>query len=80
MKVKTSEKRSKKEKENIFSVDKILDKKIKKGKTFYFIKWLNYSDNHNSWEPEENVKVYPGLIEEFEEESKAIDIRGKKTT
>ena len=40
MKVKKSEKKPKR---NIFTVEKILDKKIKKGKTFYLIKWFNYS-------------------------------------
>lgn len=76
MKVKKSEKSSKKQKQNIFSVERILDKKIKKGKTFYFIKWFNYSDNHNSWEPEEYV--YPGLVEEYEEELKEIETKGEK--
>lgn len=78
MKVKKSDKSSSKENENIFSVEKILDKKIKKGKTFYFIKWFNYSDNHSSWEPEKNVQLYPGLIEEYEEEMRENETKGEK--
>lgn len=36
-----------------YEVDKLLDSKIKKGKTYYLVKWQgNYS---NSWEPEENI-------------------------
>lgn len=78
MKVKKSKRSEKSSRENIYSVEKILDKKIKKGKTFYFIKWFNYSDNHNTWEPEENVKISPGLLEEFEHELKENSREGKK--
>lgn len=27
------------------------------GQTEYFIKWLNYSEKCNSWQPKENVKI-----------------------
>ncbi len=38
---------------NTYEVDKLLDSKIKKGKTYYLVKWEgNYP---NSWEPEENI-------------------------
>jgi DNA invertase Pin-like site-specific DNA recombinase len=39
--------------DNTYEVDKLLDSKIKKGKTYYLVKWQgNYS---NSWEPEDNI-------------------------
>jgi hypothetical protein len=62
---------------DIFTVERILAKKIKKRKTFYFIKWFNYSDNFNSWEPEKNLKLDPSLIENFEKERKEIRRKSK---
>ena len=41
---------------DIHMVEKILDKRVTpNGTVEYLIKWLGYSDVHNSWEPEENV-------------------------
>lgn len=53
---------------SVYSVEKVLDKKVENGRTFYLIKWLNYSDEHNSWEPKKNLQICPELIEEYEEE------------
>jgi hypothetical protein len=72
MKTKKIEKRVQniKKERDIFTVERILGKKIKKRKTFYLVKWFNYSDNYNTWEPEENLRMDPSLIEDFEEERK----------
>jgi Chromo (CHRromatin Organisation MOdifier) domain len=64
-------------KEELYSVEKVLGKKIMNGKVFYHIKWLNYSHAHNSWEPERNLEVCPELIEEYEAEHLS---EGKLTT
>lgn len=53
------------EEETVFTVEKIIKKKVADGKTFYFLKWQNYSDAENTWEPEENLSC-PALIEAFE--------------
>lgn len=38
-----------------YIVEKILDKRVRGGKTEYFIKWENYDDpSDNTWEPAEN--------------------------
>jgi hypothetical protein len=60
--------------DEVFVVEKILDKRIiKKGKTSsveYLIKWKGYNEpGDNTWEPEENCQC-PELIEEFEKEYK----------
>lgn len=53
---------------DIYTVEEIKDKKIEKKTTYYLIKWKNYSDKHNSWEPEENVSE--ALIAGYESCSK----------
>lgn len=52
----------------LFTVEKVLDKKQKSGKTFFLIKWQSYSDDFNSWEPKSNLMLCPELIEEYEKE------------
>ncbi|KAG5680621.1 hypothetical protein PVAND_010115 [Polypedilum vanderplanki] len=56
-------KRSRKE---TYEVESILDKRTTDdGKIEYFLKWRNYSDDDNTWEPAENLNC-PDLIEDFE--------------
>ncbi|XP_026465862.1 chromobox protein homolog 1-like [Ctenocephalides felis] len=62
---------------NIFTVDKILDKRVRKGKIEYLIRWENYSTDHDSWEPLENL-MCPYTIREYEEERLKVDQEKEK--
>lgn len=51
-----------------FIVESIVDSRIVAGKKQYLLKWKGYSDEHNTWEPKENLKC-PKLIKAFEMEA-----------
>lgn len=52
-------------KEKEWSVERILDKRINNGKVEYLLKWQEYDDEYNSWEPITNLSCID-LIEEYE--------------
>ncbi|XP_061782918.1 chromobox protein homolog 2-like [Nerophis lumbriciformis] len=48
----------------VFDAECILNKRPRKGKLEYLIKWSGWSSKHNSWEPEENI-LDPRLLAAF---------------
>lgn len=40
---------------DVFKVEKVLRKRDFNGKTQYLIKWANFPESANTWEPESNV-------------------------
>lgn len=67
------------EEEEEYEVEKILDKRTKGSKTEYYIKWKNYPDSENTWEPDENLDC-PELISSFEAKWKEKKEKKRKTT
>ena len=46
--------------------EKILKHKKVKGQTFYLVKWLNFGDEHNTWEPRDGF-LFDKIVSEYEE-------------
>jgi len=53
-----------------YEVEQVVDVRTKHGKKEYRIKWKNYSENDNTWEPEEHLDC-EDLIKKFEEKRKS---------
>ena len=49
-----------------YEVEEILDKRERRGKTKYLVKWKGYTAEENTWEGLENLKNVGEKIEEFE--------------
>ena len=64
--------------ENIYTIEKILDRKKEKGKYKYKIKWEGYPMDQCTWEPIENLQYAIGLVEEFNKNHPIKNNKGKK--
>lgn len=49
----------------LYEVEAIRDKKYIDGEPFYFIKWVGWPDDDNTWEPIENLYDILNMVEEF---------------
>jgi len=54
------------EDEDVFEVEKVLEKRFRKGRVEYFVKWKNYDET--TWEPLKNLTNVQALIDKFEKE------------
>lgn len=69
--------------EGEYIVENIVSRKISRGKVFYEVKWKDYDEIFNTWEPLSNLKNSMNLVSEFEDkyeqnENKIIPIKETK--
>jgi len=58
--------------EGEYEVESIADKRMKKGKVEYLVKWIGWSSDDNTWEPVGNLEC-PEIISAYEKGLKAKD-------
>lgn len=68
---KNDKKEEKEETEDVFEIDSIIDKRKKKNKVEYLVKWKGYKFSECTWEPKENI-LSKNMIKIFEKEYKLI--------
>ena len=49
----------------LYEVQAIREKKIVNGRDYYFIKWMGWPEDTNTWEPIENLKEVFDLVDEY---------------
>lgn len=55
-------------KKNVYEVEKIIDKQVEGSNVSYLVKWKNFSDAENTWEPARNLTC-DDLVAEYEKTS-----------
>ncbi|XP_031588084.1 chromobox protein homolog 2 [Oreochromis aureus] len=67
--------------EQVFDAECILNKRMRKGKLEFLVKWRGWSSKHNSWEPQENI-LDPRLLAAFNKKEQEKELllrkRGKR--
>lgn len=62
--------------DRVYAAERIMKKRLRRGRVEYFVKWRGWSQRHSTWEPEENI-LDERLIDIFEQ-SQRNDINPHK--
>ncbi|KAG8230159.1 hypothetical protein J437_LFUL010410 [Ladona fulva] len=52
--------------DRVYAAERIMKKRVRRGRVEYFVKWKGWSQKHSTWEPEENI-LDGRLIDMFEQ-------------
>ena len=52
---------------NFYEVEKIIDRRIVKGKKEYLIKWKGYPESQSTWEPISHLTNIKDMVKEFDD-------------
>ncbi|XP_032363363.1 chromobox protein homolog 1-like [Etheostoma spectabile] len=64
------------EEEEEYVVEKVLDRRVVKGRVEFLLKWKGFSDEDNTWEPQDNLDL--DLITEYMQRHKEEEEEKKK--
>ncbi|KAI4353860.1 hypothetical protein L6164_002783 [Bauhinia variegata] len=64
--------------DGFFEIEAIRRKRVKKGQTQYLIKWRDWPETANTWEPLENLSAVSDVIDSFEDSLKSGKQRKRK--
>lgn len=62
--------------DRVYAAERIMKKRVRRGRVEYFVKWKGWSQRHSTWEPEENI-LDGRLIDIFEQGQK-VDQQSNK--
>jgi transposase InsO family protein len=65
--------------EEEFEPEKILKKEVRNGQTFYLVKWKNYDEKDNTWEPVKHLTNCRHLITKFHRQKQGTKAPGQKS-
>ena len=73
----TTKRGEKKQNLGVFAAEKILKKRVTKGKVQYLVKWQGFKDpKYDTWEPTENI-LDSRLIEQFNDKQEENSLNSK---
>ncbi|MCL7025737.1 hypothetical protein MKW94_025795 [Papaver nudicaule] len=63
--------------QGFYQVESVRGKRVRKGQTQYLIKWVGWTEKHNTWEPIEHLQQCLDVVEEFDRRLR-LRPKGKK--